>query len=146
MTLLDDICNSLDIEDYNGNSNRNMLICGSNVLDNTYNIINRSIAFTLAYELALSGETPMFICSNDNDIHHNFPEYITYSNETHSHWNLEILTRISMRYISGRRELKQVFASLHAFQPSCPSVVIIDDMSLYVDENYGHHHPSTVSL
>ena len=147
MTLLDNIISSFDI-DGNDDSNRNMLIFGSNVLDNSYNVINRNIAFTLAYELALSGESPLFICSNDNDIHRIFPEYIRFSldaYESDSHWNLEILSRIYIRYINGRRELKQIFSSLHAFKP-CPSVVIIDDMSLYVEEGYGHHHPNTVSL
>ena len=120
MTLLSNIIDNFDSND----NSSSIMICGGSI-DNSN--ITRSIAFTLAYELAELNEAPLYICSDN--ISTNFPDYITNDDDdpTTSHWNLSILSRISMKYCNSYKELKQVLVSLHAFHPS-PSVIIIDNL------------------
>lgn len=120
-----------------------------------------SIAFNLAYNIALSGGKPLYIC-NQIKLESKLPLTIynsdqhldsilmhttttntittTNSHEKKRHYNYnnnnsmlpEVLQRINMKYTTTIQDLKALIAGLHLFEPR-PSVVIIDDLSILID-------------
>ena len=118
-----------------------------------------SIAFNLAYHIALNGGKPLYICNqiklegklpliiynSDQHIdsilmHHNTTTNIhekkknNNSNNSNSSNSMlpEVLQRINMKYITTIQDLKTLIAGLHLFEPR-PSIVIIDDLSILID-------------
>lgn len=114
-----------------------------------------SIAFNLAYNIALNGGKPLYICNQiklesklpltiynsdqhlDSILMHTTNTITTNSYEKKRNYNNnsmlpEVLQRINMKYITTIQDLKALIAGLHLFEPR-PSVVIIDDLSILID-------------
>ena len=110
-----------------------------------------SIAFNLAYSIALQGGKPLYICNQIKleskipltliDSNQEFMDDNTTPNDAHhiSHhisrrgtMLSEVLQRINMKYITNINDLKVLISGLHLFEPK-PTVVIIDDMSMLID-------------
>lgn len=104
-----------------------------------------SLAFKIAYDCAAEGGSPWFIC-NQTKIEGKLPTIVItdhgsgndnggnsgVSSVSSAKMMPEILSRISMKYVSSMNELKAVFSGLHALTPT-PSLIVIDDFSMLVD-------------
>ena len=108
-------------------------------------VISRSISFYIAYEHASSSGYPLII-SNRSLAQNNLPVYADMStNKTVDNcnsnnipyppysWAPAVLDRIGIKYIKDANELKLLMASIHAFKPHIPTLLIIDNLSSYLD-------------
>ena len=104
-------------------------------------VISRSISFYVAYEHASSGGYPLII-SNKSLTQNNLPVYVDLSTNktdisnipyTPYSWAPAVLDRIGIKYIKDANELKLLMASIHAFKPHIPTLLIIDNLSCYLD-------------
>ena len=107
-------------------------------------VISRSISFYVAYEHASSGGYPLII-SNKSLTQNNVPVYVDMStNKTDYSYNTNIpstpyswapavLDRIGIKYVKDANELKLLMASIHALKPHIPTLLIIDNLSTYLD-------------
>jgi hypothetical protein len=137
------------ISDKNDNDDIYLLLIGN------YQSGKTSIAFNLAYNIALNGGKPLYICNQiklesklpmtifnsdqhlDSILMHTTNTITTNSYEKKRNYNNnsmlpEVLQRINMKYITTIQDLKALIAGLHLFEPR-PSVVIIDDLSILID-------------
>ena len=138
------------ISDKNDNDDIYLLLIGN------YQSGKTSIAFNLAYNIALNGGKPLYICNQiklesklpmtiynsdqhlDSILMHTTNTITTNSYEKkRNYYNNnsmlpEVLQRINMKYITTIQDLKALIAGLHLFEPR-PSVVIIDDLSILID-------------
>ena len=138
------------ISDENDNDDIYLLLIGN------YQSGKSSIAFNLAYNIALNGGKPLYICNQiklesklpmtiynsdqhlDSSLMHTTNTITTNSYEKKRNYNNnnsmlpEVLQRINMKYITTIQDLKALIAGLHLFEPR-PSVVIIDDLSILID-------------
>ena len=137
------------ISDKNDNDDIYLLLIGN------YQSGKTSIAFNLAYNIALNGGKPLYICNQiklesklpmtiynsdqhlDSILTHTTNTITTNSYEKKRNYNNnsmlpEVLQRINMKYITTIQDLKALIAGLHLFEPR-PSVVIIDDLSILID-------------
>lgn len=95
-----------------------------------------SLAFRTAYDIAVAGGWPLYIC-NQAKLESKLPLEVRCgdggsADTSAQKMSADILSRIQMKYVTSMNELKAVISSLHAFTPS-PTTVIIDDLSLLID-------------
>jgi len=138
------------ISDKNDSDDIYLLLIGN------YQSGKTSIAFNLAYNIALNGGKPLYICNQiklesklpmtiynsdqhlDSILTHttNIITTNSYEKKRNNYNNNsmlpEVLQRINMKYITTIQDLKALIAGLHLFEPR-PSVVIIDDLSILID-------------
>ena len=108
-------------------------------------VISRSISFYIAYEHASSGGYPLII-SNKSLTLNNLPVFVDMSTNktdisdinnnkpyTPYSWAPAVLDRIGIKYTKDANELKLLMASIHAFKPHIPTLLIIDSLSSYLD-------------
>ena len=68
----------------------------------------------------------------------------TINNSIENLWVPGVLKKIHMKYVSNAKELSEVFASIHIFQPM-PNCILVDDYSQIISR-YTLTHSLTCAL
>ena len=109
---------SLTFETFASPAHKSLLIAGPE------NSGKSSLSFAIAVSEAKEGARVIYIC-NRNKIESKFP--LLYDPV-----NLNIYSKIIMRYVSSTYEIKAYLASIHASM-QLPAIIIIEDLSLIID-------------